>query len=111
MSWQREPPTYDEWLGAKNHGAWWIKFRLCEETTEPNEDGELITWPEAWLTDIVTITCSYPNGMADRRNVRLHASGSHGVRFDLDDEEKVKHLYWQAVKPPDDDGKDEKPLC
>lgn len=115
MTWSKIPPTYREWLDAHNHGAWWIKFRLMEETTELDEDGEKITWPEAWITDIVTITSSYENGALvrsmmkkDGEGVKLHASGMM-IKFDLDDEEQTKHLYWQAVKPPDDDVRDERP--
>lgn len=112
MTWSKTPPTYREWLDAKNHGAWWIKFRLMEETTELDEDGKPITWPEAWLTEIVAITCSYEKGMLLSRGkgARLHATGGHGaLKFDLDDEEQTKDLYWQAVKPPDNDVRDERP--
>lgn len=111
MTWSKTPPTYREWLDAKNHGAWWVKFMICPEEAVEIE-GEDHYFPEAWYTDVVTLTCSHPQGsLMDSSKARLHAEGSIAGRFDLDDEEKTKDLYWQAVKPPEDDAKDERPSC
>jgi hypothetical protein len=111
-AWSKEPPTHKEWLEARNHGRWWVKFLLCPEETEIDEDGETITWPEAWYTEIVQITSSYEDfgDLLDSKNARLHArGGSHTDRFDLDDKEKTKDMYWQPVAPPLDDIKDQRP--
>lgn len=112
MSWRKEPPTYEEWMGAKNHGAWWVKFMIAPEETVVNEETEReMVFPEAWYTDVVMITCSYEKGkLLDDREVRLHGRGQVLGNFDLDDEELMKKLYWQPVKPPDDDVRDQRPI-
>jgi hypothetical protein len=43
--WQKNPPSYDQWLGQDNDGYWWIK------TTIPKDDD----FPEFCLYDIVCI--------------------------------------------------------
>lgn len=106
-AWRKNPPTHDEWLAAKNHGSWWVKFPLCFESTEII-DGEEVTWPETWFTEVVTITCSYPDGLL-KGTPRLHARGSIIKSIDLDDPKATKHLYWQPVAPPLDDMKDQRP--
>ncbi len=111
MTWSKIPPTYREWMDAKNYGAWWVKFMLCpEETVEIDDEDHF--FPEAWITDVVTLTCSHEKGGNWGRGgegVKLHADGQIVGKFDLDDEKKIKGLYWQAVKPPDDDVLDERP--
>lgn len=106
-NWRKEPPTYREWLDAKNHGCWWVKFPLCKETTEV-VDGEELTWPEAWFTEVVTITCSHPDGLL-RGKARLHGGGSILKSFDLDDPKATSDMYWQPVVRPLDDVKDQRP--
>ena len=109
-SWHKEPPTHQEWRDANNHGCWWVKFLLMPETTEPHKDGGTITWPEAWLTEIVSISVSYKQGMMlAPEGATLHATGTTGLKFDLDDKEKTKDMYWQPVLPPLDDVKDKRP--
>ena len=107
-NWRKEPPSYDEWLDAKNHGCWWIKFKLTSEFSE-EVDGELCTWPESWITDIVTLTCSHPDNKIFSGTGKLHAIGNMGLKFDLDDEKKTKHMYWQPVASPLNDVKDKRP--
>lgn len=117
--WQKEPPTYEQWKGANNNGVWWIKFIIMDGHTEV-VDGEDMTWPEAWYTDVVSISMSSTNGLKhimqkargetpDYSGIRLHASGSHGIAFDLDDATRTKDTYWQPVAAPIDDIKDERP--
>jgi len=112
-SWRKEPPTYEEWISAKNHGSWWVKYLLIESDTDvDDETGETYTWPEGWFTEVVSLTCSYPDGDIFGRNggkARLHAQGSVIGSFDVDDEERTKNLYWQPVVPPLDDVKDTRP--
>ena len=118
-AWSDKPPTYKEWREANNHGAWWVKFLLSPEHTG-EIDGEVITWPEAWYTDVVTIGVSYSKGFKhimqeirgeepDYSGVTLHASGQVLKSFTLDDEKKTKYMYWQPVAPPQDDIKDQRP--
>ena len=112
-SWRKTPPSYEEWLSAKNHGCWWVKFMLIESETEVDEEtGDTYTWPEGWFTDVVSLTCSHPNGdiFGEGNGARLHAQGSIVGRFDVDDEEFTKNLYWQPVVPPLDDIKDQRPV-
>jgi len=106
--WSETPPTYEEWRAAKNHGAWWIKYRLCEEHTRI-VDGEELTFPEAWYTEIVVIMSSYERGgLLDRSKVRMHAHNAH-MSLDLSDPKKTNGIFWQPVKPPDDDSRDCRP--
>ncbi len=107
-SWRKEPPTYKEWLDAKNHGHWWIKFIISSEFSE-EVDGGMYTWPETWFTDIVTITCSHPDNKLFSGTGELHGSSSLMGKFDLSNKEKLKDVYWQPVAPPLDDTKDKRP--
>jgi len=108
--WRKEPPTHQEWLAVNNHGCWWVKFLLIPETTELYE-GKTITWPETWLTEIVSISVSYEKGMSllNSKTAMLHATGTMGLKFDLDDKEKTKDMYWQPVIAPYNDVKDRRP--
>lgn len=111
-AWRKEPPTHEEWIEAENHGYWWVKFRLVEEEIEVDEEGNLGLWPEVWYTEIVQLTSSYENfgDILDGKNARLHAQGTLVVeKFDLDDKEKTKDMYWQPVLPPFNDVKDKRP--
>jgi hypothetical protein len=112
--WRKEPPTYDEWTGANNHGFWWVKFLLSPEySSEDEETGETITWGEVWYIDIVMISVSFePGSLLDKRKSRLHASGQVMGKFYLDDLEMTKNTYWQPVVAPKDNSKfDEEPQC
>jgi hypothetical protein len=100
MNWSKIPPTSKKWLNANNHGAWWIKYKLADKTSEI--DGDMITWPEVWLVEIVTIMEEWTSEGKDR----LVAYPSTGKSFYLDE---VQDIYWQAVKPPDNDIKDQEP--
>ncbi len=93
---------------------------IMEGVTELDEGGNEITWPESWYTDVVTVTMSSTNGLShiiqrvsgetpDYSGIRLHASSSHGTRFDLDDATRTKNMYWQPVAAPVDDVKDQRP--
>lgn len=109
-NWRKEPPTYQEWDDADNHGRWWVKFILIEEEFEPDKDGNPCRWPEVWYTDVVTIDVSYDLGkLLDPNAAHLHAKGTTLYHFDLDDPEATKNLYWQPVAPPLDDEKDKRP--
>lgn len=109
--WMDRPPTYDEWMDAKNHGVWWVKFMLTPATTEMI-DGEVVTFPEAWYTTVVTITSSYTSGqLFDKSAARLHAQGDIVKSFYLDDKQRTKGIYWQPVASPVDDITDQRPEC
>jgi hypothetical protein len=109
--WQEEPPTYQQWKDADNHGAWWIKYCIVAETVERTPDGEVFVWPEAWVTEVVTISVAYEEGFLLKPEGALHAYASHMKSFSLDDKDKIKGLYWQACLPPADDVKDKGPEC
>ena len=120
-AWSDKPPTYKEWREAKNHGCWWVKFILSPRFTE-EIDGEMVTWPEAWYTEIVTIGVSYKNGFThliqeikgeepDYSGITLHGHGHILKSLDLSDSSKVKDMYWQPVVRPTDDIKDKRPKC
>lgn len=93
-SWNKNPPTPQEWRNAKNHGMWWVKFRLCEDE---------------WYTDIVSIVISYKERLFDDSQATLYAKGHVIGSFKLSDPEKTKDVYWQPVKPPLDDS-DKEPI-
>lgn len=112
-NWRANPPTYAEWLAAKNRGYWWIRFRIMKEEVEVDEDGSLISWPEAWHSEIVQLTATYQ----DFRDIfnpdmpgRLRAHGGM-LRdgFYLDEEDKVAGLFWQPVASALDDDDDQSP--
>jgi len=117
--WSKTPPTYKEWRDADNHGCWWVKFILSSEFAEEMPDGSIYTWPEAWYTEVVTISMSCENldhisqaargEMPDYSGIRLHAKGQLLRSLDLDDEEKCKDMYWQKVIAPLDDVRDRRP--
>jgi len=107
-SWRKEPPTYKEWMDAKNHGYWWVKFQIMPAYSEKIRD-EIVHWDEAWLTEIVTISVSYEGGLLGGKKPQLHATGTTGLKFDLHDQEKTKGFYWQPVAAPLDDIKDKRP--
>lgn len=108
-AWSDKPPTYKEWRDAKNHGCWWVKFILSRRYTEII-DGESITWPEAWYTEVVTIAAGYEGGkLLDPDAATLHARGSILKSIDLSDSAQTKDMYWQPVVAPVDDIKDERP--
>ena len=120
-AWSDKPPTYKEWRDAKNHGCWWVKFILSPEFTE-EVGGEILTWPEVWYTEIVTIACSYSYGFKhliqeikgeepDYSGITLHARGHILKSLDLSDSLQVQDMYWQPVVPPMDDVKDQRPQC
>ena len=126
-NWTDKPPTYKEWLDAGNHGMWWIKFMLSPEYSEKimanaltDEEDEIITWPEVWITEIVMVSVSYTNRAKhilqeikgeepDYSGIELHATSALGIKLRLDDSEATKNMYWQAVAPPLDDVKDQRP--
>ena len=92
---------YKQWRDANNHGVWWIKFMIMEGVTELDENGNEITWPETWHTEIVSITVSSSNGLKhliqevkgeipDYSGIRLHASGGHNtMRCSLGDASRI----------------------
>lgn len=109
-AWSNKPPTYKEWIDAKNHGCWWVKYLLVSAHTE-EIDGKTYYYGEAWFTEIVTLTCSHEKGQLFGGDGKLHASGLLLREVDLDDVEGTKDMYWQQVVPPMDDVKDERPKC
>jgi hypothetical protein len=118
--WHDKPPTYREWRDANNHGCWWVKFILSKEHTE-EIDGEMVSWPEAWYTEVVTIAVGYGKGgfkhliqeikgeEPDYSHITLHARGHVLKSLDLSDPSQVKDMYWQPVASPVDDVKDQRP--
>ena len=103
-AWHKEPPTYQEWRAANNHGYWWVKFILIPEKIEYDEDNNPSRWPEVWYTDVVSISVSYGEGnLLNPSAAHLHAQGQLVGHLDLDDKEQIKDMYWQPVVPPSDD--------
>jgi len=109
MTWQNNPPTYEQWISAGSEGYWWIKFTI------PSFEEDGLVFPPVHLYEAVRIFFE-PNTQAGYKSClrfkfdkgKLHREGrltfnrSKQTHYCDDLSDPYNDVQWQAVAPHSD---------